>query len=372
MKKKLLGCVLKMSDTTVDPQLGLQDSKLKPIPQTILERVSSLLGMQKSHSRVVQSCRPHQFVAVGCGFWVCGSGSLFIIDDNDVWSSFIFQQKNKREHKTTTTIRMDPSGVTSAMSDQDTTSTPRRNVESFPLFTSSFFGTTRLLASSVAAFEKKKQVVRSALSTPSWDHSLNDEDLFPQGCQFSPDGLCVLTSQCHRLLLYNTPVVAASLPTSDTVTDTDATTSENTKRCISSITPTATTWNPVLDIEAGDKVRSYTWYPHMNSNNPATCCFVATSRYDPTKPYLVPCRCVEQRFLLLCWVLPDDSPDSPNFFHLCASFYVSSSSISLFAPNTPKHNIKETNQCIYTMPTQVPVVPRIVPTMDWMKWNLLP
>jgi hypothetical protein len=74
------------------------------------------------------------------------------------------------------------------------------------------------------------------------------EEDFPKGCRFSPDGLCVLTASRHRLLLYN------------------------------SYTPSQD-WKSVLSCETGDAVRSYTWYPHMNSADPSTCCFLGTSRY---------------------------------------------------------------------------------------------
>ena len=78
-------------------------------------------------------------------------------------------------------------------------------------------------------------------------------DHFPQGVQFSPDGLCLLTSAGHRLVLYNTP------PTTTTTT-------------------AQTEWKQALQCEAGDTIRSYAWYPHMNSADPSTCCFLGTSR----------------------------------------------------------------------------------------------
>ena len=77
----------------------------------------------------------------------------------------------------------------------------------------------------------------------------NKEEDFPKGCRFSPDGLCVLTASRNRLLLYN------------------------------SYTPSQTDWKSVLSCETGDSVRSYSWYPHMNSADPSTCCFLGTSRY---------------------------------------------------------------------------------------------
>lgn len=84
---------------------------------------------------------------------------------------------------------------------------------------------------------------------------------FPKGCEFSPDGLCLLTSTAadHRLRLYNTPSVD--------VAGTDL-----------SKGPFA--WQTSLSAAGGDSVRSYAWYPHMNSSDAGTCCFLATSRYE--------------------------------------------------------------------------------------------
>jgi hypothetical protein len=90
------------------------------------------------------------------------------------------------------------------------------------------------------SFESK---LLSASSLPS----LPDED-FCQGMQFSPDSLCVLTSRCNRLLLFNT-----------TTTNTQC-------------------WRPALQCQTGDSVRSYLWYPHMRSNDPSSCCFAGVSR----------------------------------------------------------------------------------------------
>lgn len=71
---------------------------------------------------------------------------------------------------------------------------------------------------------------------------------FPQGCQFSPDGLCVLTAESHEIALYNTTFKEES------------------------------SWNAALRCSAGDTVRDYQWYPHMSSQDPSTCCFLACSR----------------------------------------------------------------------------------------------
>ena len=80
---------------------------------------------------------------------------------------------------------------------------------------------------------------------------------FPKGCAFSPDGLCLLTSTAsdNCLRLYNTPPVDGS---------------------DSSKGPHP--WQTSLLVKGGDTVRSYAWYPYMNSSDAGTCCFLATSR----------------------------------------------------------------------------------------------
>jgi len=77
------------------------------------------------------------------------------------------------------------------------------------------------------------------------------QDAFPQGCQFSPDGLCILTAQNHELMLYDTTLTEGSNDPA---------------------------WRPALTSPAGDSVRAYQWYPHMKSSDPATCCFVGAAR----------------------------------------------------------------------------------------------
>eukprot|EP00527_Entomoneis_sp_CCMP2396_P002700 CAMPEP_0198142150 /NCGR_PEP_ID=MMETSP1443-20131203/5035_1 /TAXON_ID=186043 /ORGANISM="Entomoneis sp., Strain CCMP2396" /LENGTH=382 /DNA_ID=CAMNT_0043805107 /DNA_START=33 /DNA_END=1178 /DNA_ORIENTATION=- len=86
-----------------------------------------------------------------------------------------------------------------------------------------------------------------------------DENLF-QGCAFSPDGLCVLTSTTSdsKLRLYNTV---------NTPDDGGQQLVQN--------------WATALTAQGGDTVRSYCWYPFMNSTNPETCCFLATCRDQP-------------------------------------------------------------------------------------------
>jgi WD40 repeat protein len=89
---------------------------------------------------------------------------------------------------------------------------------------------------------------------------------FTQGCKFSPDGLCVLTSTAadNILRLYNTPVDLQQQPQESSQPFNDS---------------NASSWKSVLSIKGGDSVRSYCWYPLMNSHLPATCAFVASCRY---------------------------------------------------------------------------------------------
>lgn len=39
--------------------------------------------------------------------------------------------------------------------------------------------------------------------------------------------------------------------------------------------------NSVLNVIEGETIYDYAWYPYMDSSNPATCCFVASSRDHP-------------------------------------------------------------------------------------------
>jgi WD40 repeat protein len=112
-----------------------------------------------------------------------------------------------------------------------------------------------------------KNQTSDATETSNWSSTLKaksavdfKQETFPQGCQFSPDGLCVLTAASNRLYLYNTP--------------------HNNSMVSSS--PKQEEWKSCLTMETGDSVRSYDWYPHMNSNSPETCCFVSCSRDQPT------------------------------------------------------------------------------------------
>ncbi len=83
----------------------------------------------------------------------------------------------------------------------------------------------------------------------------------PKGCQFSPDGTCLLTARANKLELYNT------------VYDDDEDGEDNQQ------------WKPAITCQSGDSVRNYAWYPRMNSSDPATCCFLGVSRGSPVHLY---------------------------------------------------------------------------------------
>jgi WD40 repeat protein len=102
----------------------------------------------------------------------------------------------------------------------------------------------------------------------------NSATNYPQGVSFSPDGLCVLTTTVddHRLRLYNTPPVLLQRDDEQEQEQHEQQSLNNNKN--KPITPLTS----VLSCPNGDVVRSYAWYPHMNSSNPATCCFAASCR----------------------------------------------------------------------------------------------
>jgi WD40 repeat protein len=88
----------------------------------------------------------------------------------------------------------------------------------------------------------------------------------PQGVQYSPDGLCVLTSIGHELKIFNTPSFSV----------------EDQK---SAATKLKLQLSPALIIHGGDVVQSYDWYPFMDSQRPETCCFLGNSRHQPVHLY---------------------------------------------------------------------------------------
>lgn len=123
---------------------------------------------------------------------------------------------------------------------------------------------------------------------------------FTVGCQFSPDGLCVLTSTAsdNLLRLYNTCTPLADKDASknqETRTKTELDNDEDiddTKKIentdedkISSMAnvneKTNVNWTTILSAKCGDSIRSYAWYPLMNSYDPSSCAFAACARDSP-------------------------------------------------------------------------------------------
>jgi len=95
----------------------------------------------------------------------------------------------------------------------------------------------------------------------------------PKGCQFSPDGTCLLTARANKLELYNT------------IYDDDDDDDDDENQHDETDSGGANDWKPAITCNSGDSIRSYAWYPHMNSNDPATCCFLGASRSSPVHLY---------------------------------------------------------------------------------------
>ena len=99
----------------------------------------------------------------------------------------------------------------------------------------------------------------------------------PKGCKFSPDGTCLLTARANKLELYNTP-----FEEEDETTNTDE---KDEASGEDGDTTIAGEWEPAVTCNSGDSVRSYLWYPHMKSSDPASCCFLGVSRNAPVHLY---------------------------------------------------------------------------------------
>ena len=81
---------------------------------------------------------------------------------------------------------------------------------------------------------------------------------FTKGVKWSPDGTCLLAADDDNTLkLFDLPPAPAS----------DAAVAQG--------------WKPSLQCVEGETVYDYSWYPYMDSSNPVTCCFVASSRDHP-------------------------------------------------------------------------------------------
>lgn len=110
---------------------------------------------------------------------------------------------------------------------------------------------------------------------------ISGDSNFTQGCKFSPDGLCVLTSTSadNLLRLYNTP--PQSLSQQETENENENEAPIETKDVDQSSKDDVTLWKTILSAKAGDSIRTYSWYPLMNSYQPASCAFITSCRDQP-------------------------------------------------------------------------------------------
>ena len=103
---------------------------------------------------------------------------------------------------------------------------------------------------------------------------------YPQGCSFSPDGLCIATTTAadSTLRLYNTITSAATTVSANP--SSDKSNNDNNNNASQTIQP----WKTALASNVvGEVIRSYDWYPKMQSSDPATCCLLATGRDQPVQ-----------------------------------------------------------------------------------------
>jgi WD40 repeat protein len=111
-------------------------------------------------------------------------------------------------------------------------------------------------------------------------NDITGDSNFTQGCKFSPDGLCILTSTAsdNLLRLYNTPSIPQKQETQEKQEHEGK--SEGVKD-ISTDEDADISWKTILSAKGGDSIRSYAWYPLMNSYQPASCAFITSCRDQP-------------------------------------------------------------------------------------------
>jgi len=140
----------------------------------------------------------------------------------------------------------------------------------------------------MAASEEKHQPELIARSD-----DINGDSNFTQGCIFSPDGLCILTCTAsdNKLRLYNTPTIPPeqvqdqdqsitneARGEGNSVDNGEKETSAPTTLTSNSLPTDVVAWQTILSASAGDSVRSYSWYPLMNSYVPSSCAFISANR----------------------------------------------------------------------------------------------
>ncbi|XP_066584028.1 telomerase Cajal body protein 1 isoform X2 [Prorops nasuta] len=85
---------------------------------------------------------------------------------------------------------------------------------------------------------------------------------FTKGCQWSPDGTCILVpAEDYRFRIYELPtdLYSGKVP----------------------LNWTKHTLKSALTVKEGGLIYDSCWYPYMNSWDPATCCFLSTSKDSP-------------------------------------------------------------------------------------------
>ncbi|KAL6261430.1 hypothetical protein P5V15_006523 [Pogonomyrmex californicus] len=90
----------------------------------------------------------------------------------------------------------------------------------------------------------------------------NLHENFTKGCQWSPDGTCLLVpSEDFRIRIYEIPreLYSGQGPSDFIQTD----------------------FMPALTVKEGGLIYDTCWYPFMNSWEPMTCCFISTSKESP-------------------------------------------------------------------------------------------
>lgn len=153
---------------------------------------------------------------------------------------------------------------------------------------SAVFSSWRLVAESNDLKERVPVLLGPASSLNHPAESLKEkkdtpltDDHFYQGCLFSPDGLCVLTHTTadSKLRIYN--VISSPPSASPSNHEEGGITHEDDTAILNSTDSISKNWKTDLVVQGGDTVRSYAWFPRMDSRTPLTCCFAATCREQP-------------------------------------------------------------------------------------------
>ncbi|KAI8929180.1 WD40-repeat-containing domain protein [Entophlyctis helioformis] len=134
---------------------------------------------------------------------------------------------------------------------------------------------------------------RTAPVRPS--HSLLSEPNYFKSLSWSPDGQCILTnSNDNALRLFDTRVALQTLASHDASSAGNADASETGPMQTSldgdrhsgdgsSSMPVPVDLAESLKIHLAEPTYDLAWYPFMNSADPATCCFVSSSRDHPVQ-----------------------------------------------------------------------------------------